>query len=84
MPGWVEYAHAEGATAVGLAEQPDAPKGGVVVFKVDDMDAARQELTRRGVQFDGPTEEIPGVVRLAKFRDPSGNLLQLAQPLVPA
>jgi predicted enzyme related to lactoylglutathione lyase len=33
------------------------------------------------VEFEGEVEEIPGIVRLAAFRDPFGNLLQLAQPL---
>ena len=84
MPGWVEYAHAEKATAIGLAEQPSAPKGATVVLKVENIEKSRQELTRQGVKFDGPTQEIPGVVKLALFRDPSGNPVQLAQPLMPA
>ena len=82
MPGWAEYAHAEKATPIGVAEQPQASRGAVVVLKVDDIDQARAELTRQGIQFDGPTQDIPGVVRLALFRDPSGNALQLAQPMV--
>jgi len=53
-----------------------------VVLKVDDIDRACAALTGQGVQFDGPTQNIPGVVGLALFRDPSGNPLQLAQPLV--
>jgi len=83
MPGWAEYAHAEKATPIGLAEQPPGgARGAVVVLKVDDIDQARAALTGKGIQFDGPTQDIPGVVRLALFRDPSGNPLQLAQPLV--
>ena len=82
MPGWVEYAHAEKATPIGLAEQPQGTRGAVVVLKVDDLERARTELTRQGIQFDGPTQDIPGVARLALFRDPSGNPLQLAQPIV--
>jgi predicted enzyme related to lactoylglutathione lyase len=40
-----------------------------------------RELTGRGVRFEGKVEEIPGAVRIATFRDPSGNRLQLVQPL---
>jgi predicted enzyme related to lactoylglutathione lyase len=39
-------------------------------------------LETAGVKFEGKIEEIPGIVRLTTFRDPSGNRLQLAQPLM--
>lgn len=89
MPGWAEFGNgSEGAPTIGLAApRPDAPAGAhpagaTVVLYVDDMDSTRKELSARGVKFEGPVEEIPGIVRLSTFRDPSGNLLQLAQPLV--
>lgn len=85
MTGWAEYAHAPGATAIGLAEQPGAngnPGGAVVVLRVDNLDRTRQDLASRGVKFEGDVEEVPGIVRLATFRDPSGNRLQLAQVLM--
>lgn len=53
-----------------------------MVLGVDDMDAARKELSGRGVKFDGAVEEIPGIVRLSTFSDPFGNRVQLAQSLV--
>ncbi|HEX9760049.1 MAG TPA: VOC family protein [Candidatus Acidoferrales bacterium] len=87
MTGWAEYAHAPGAAAIGLAEHPAAngnPGGATVVLRVDNLDRARNDLTARGVKFDGEIEEVPGIVRLATFRDPSGNRLQLAQTLVAA
>lgn len=88
MPGWAEFSHAQGAAAIGLAApRPDqpagaAPAGATVVLRVDDMDAARKELSARGVKFDGAVEEIPGIVRLSTFSDPFGNRVQLAQSLV--
>ena len=84
MPGWSEFSHAEGAAAVGLLESPQMPPpdgGATVVFRVADIHEARARLMRAGVKFDGDVEEIPNAVRLATFRDPFGNRLQLAQPL---
>ena len=52
------------------------------MLRVADLDKARNELTQKGVKFDGEVEEVPGIVRLASFRDPFGNHLQLAQVLM--
>ncbi len=85
MPGWAEFSHAKGAAAIGLAApRPDVPAtaGATVVLSVDDLDRARRELIGRGVKFDGPVEEISGIVRLSTFQDPFGNRVQLAQSLV--
>jgi predicted enzyme related to lactoylglutathione lyase len=84
MEGWAEFSHAEnGAAAIGLSANPETAgqKGATVVLKVDDIEQTRRQLSKRGVEFEGEVEEIPGIVRLAAFRDPFGNLLQLAQPL---
>jgi predicted enzyme related to lactoylglutathione lyase len=83
MDGWCEFSHAEGAPSIGLsamAEPGDA--GATVVLKVDDLDKAQRELGRKGVKFEGEIHEVPGVVRIANFRDPAGNRLQLCQVLV--
>lgn len=87
MPGWAEFSHAQGAAAVGVAApQPGsaqgAPAGATIVFRVDNLDQARTELGKRGVKFEGEIYEVLGVVRIASFRDPFGNPLQIAQPLV--
>ena len=42
---------------------------------------AQKELTAKGAKFEGEFQEIPGVVRIATFRDPCGNRLQLCQVL---
>lgn len=50
-------------------------------FKVDDVDAAWTELTRRGVAgVVGPTDR-PWGQRTAYVRDPDGHLVELAQQL---
>lgn len=83
--GWAEFAEAKGGASIGLAANPHAGKepGATVVLEVKDIDAERKRLEARGVKFEGKTEEIPGIVRLATFRDPSANRLQLAQSLMP-
>jgi predicted enzyme related to lactoylglutathione lyase len=52
------------------------------VLRVDDLDAAQDEMKRKGAKFEGEVQEIPGVVRIATFRDPDGNRLQLCQVLM--
>lgn len=85
MIDWAEFAAAKGDPTIGLAANPHAGKepGATVVLQVDDIEAERKRLEARGVKFEGKTEEIPGVVKLATFRDPSSNRLQLAQVLMP-
>lgn len=84
MPGWVEFAGAKGEAAIGLATQPYAGSepGGTVVLRVDNIESERKRLEASGVKFEGKIEEIPGMVKLATFRDPSGNRLQLCQALM--
>ncbi len=81
---WAEFAGAEGEESIGIAVNPHAGKepGGTVVLHVEDIERERKRLETAGVKFEGKIEEIPGIVRLATFRDPSGNRLQLAQPLM--
>jgi CreA protein len=83
MLNWAEFSHAEGEASIGVAgnsqwgKEPNA----TIVLRVDDIERERKRLQATGVQFEGKTEEIPGVVKLATFRDPSGNRLQLCQVL---
>ncbi|MFZ0582807.1 MAG: VOC family protein [Candidatus Acidiferrales bacterium] len=81
---WAEYAGAEGEESIGIAANPHAGKeaGATVVLDVTDIERERKRLESAGVKFEGKTEEIPGIVRLATFRDPDGNRLQLAQALM--
>ena len=58
----------------------DAPAGQHVAFQVDDMRAAVAELEGRGVSVSTPSE-IDGVCIQAFFSDPTGNLIEINQPL---
>lgn len=55
------------------------PKGGTIVLRVDDLDAARWALERKGVVFDPHVGEIEGMARFASFEDPDGNPVQLIE-----
>jgi predicted enzyme related to lactoylglutathione lyase len=84
MQGWAEFSHAEGEASIGVATNAHAGKepGATIVLRVDDIERERKRLRASGVQFEGEIEEIPGMVKLAAFRDPSGNRLQLCQVLM--
>lgn len=56
-----------------------APEGQHFAFRVADLDAAREELTGRGVEVSEP-RPLPGGARQAFLRDPSGNLIELNEP----
>ena len=67
-----------------LMAHKKALSGAVLTFGVKDIDAARASLESRKVRFDGPTQTIPGMVRLATFFDEDGNALMLYQDLAGA
>jgi predicted enzyme related to lactoylglutathione lyase len=84
MEQWAEFAEGQGEASIGVAVNPHAGNepGATVVLQVPDIEGERKRLESRGVTFEGKTEEIPGMVKLAAFRDPSGNRLQLCQVLM--
>ncbi|MGA8224815.1 MAG: VOC family protein [Candidatus Acidiferrales bacterium] len=84
VQSWAEFSHAEGEAAIGVAATPQGgmETGATIVLRVDDIERERKRLRAGGVQFEGEIEEIPGMVKLAAFRDPSGNRLQLCQVLM--
>ena len=69
--------------SVGLSQVSDfqTGPGTTLTFGVKDIEVARAQLERRGVHFDGPTEEIPGIVKLATLFDPDNNRLMLYENL---
>lgn len=72
-----------GGLAVGLSQRPEpATEGPAVTFGVEDVGAARAALEATGVAFDGDTVVHEGLVKLAYFRDPSGNQLLLHESLM--
>ena len=85
--GWAEFAAPVSNVVIGLSGLPEGEKhpgaGAVhITFGVQDVDSARAHLESKGVEFTGPTNELPGMVRLAEFKDPDGNVLLLAQNLM--
>jgi len=81
--GWCELATEVNRVNVGLSqvEQPNIGLCGKLTWGVKDIDAARKLLELKKVRFDGPTQEIPGMVKLASFFDPDGNPMMLYQSL---
>ncbi len=84
MDGWCEFSHADGAASIGLNQlrEGDDERGATVVLRVDDLDKVQKQLAAKGVKFEGEIQEVPGAVRIATFRDPAGNRLQLCQVLM--
>ncbi len=82
--GWTEIANREARMTIGLLQSDsvnaDVP-GTVPVIGVRDLDAARTHLESKGVKFEGPTTEHPGLVKLATMLDPDGNRLMLYESL---
>ncbi|HSC18547.1 MAG TPA: VOC family protein [Rhizomicrobium sp.] len=67
---------------VGLAQKPDQPIGGsVVYFDAPDMDSLGAALESSGVKFLGPAVTVQQTqtheLKLREFYDPDGNALAL-------
>jgi catechol 2,3-dioxygenase-like lactoylglutathione lyase family enzyme len=56
--------------------QAFAPSPAGIALRVEDVDAARAELERKGIAFDGETI-VTDVCKQAWFKDPDGNALML-------
>ena len=72
------------ARALG-AEPDDGPRGGdqaVLFMAVGDVDQAARDLEGRGVTFvSAPTDQPAWELRVAHFRDPEANLVEIYHPL---
>ena len=58
----------------------EPPKGQHFALQVDDIHAARVELDRHGVTVSEPSE-LDGICLQSFFTDPTGNLIELNQPI---
>ena len=80
--GWARVRTAVPGVTIGLGVRSDADRLGSgtssINLAVGNLDEVVAILQSRGVQFEGPILEIPGVVRLADFLDPDGNRIRLA------
>jgi catechol 2,3-dioxygenase-like lactoylglutathione lyase family enzyme len=82
--GWCELRTAWNGISIGLGQSEDPKVGGTTpVFGVKDIEAARNQLESHGVRFDGETQVIPDMVKLATFYDPDGNPWMLAESKMP-
>ncbi len=80
--GWSELQTNTAGVTIGLGEHSKPSPGNCVpVFGVADLDAARQKLEQAKVKFDGATDVVESMVKLATFYDPDGNALMLAENL---
>ncbi len=77
-----------GETAIELVARGERPGAGGgwdhLALQVADTDAAYAELSARGVPFHVEPKSFPPeapTVRIAFFKDPDGNVLELFQPL---
>ena len=63
--------------------QVEEPKvgGPALVWGVESVDRARATIEAKGARFDGPSREFGGMVKLATFFDPDGNVLMLYESL---
>lgn len=80
---WAELRSPVARVTLGLG-QVEAPRtrgGATLTWGTRDIDAARGTLEHAGVTFDGETQTIPDMVRLATFFDPDGNRHMLYQDL---
>ena len=81
--GWCELETSVARVNVGLSqvEKAGGEGGAVPTFGVKDIDEARAQLESKDVRFDGPTQTIPDMVKLATFFDPDDNAIMLYQDL---
>lgn len=67
--------------AVGTLDKPyelDAQDNVAIIFEVDSVDDTYQHLMGKGVSFvTEPHDETGWGVRVAHFRDPAGNLIEI-------
>lgn len=81
--GWSEVSTTIPGVNIGLSQVEHLEiKGSVVLtFEVQDIAHARAQLEQHHVRFDGETQTIEGMVKLASFFDPDGNPYMLSETL---
>ena len=83
--------HIAGGRDIIVYPKPDHEPAAYTIlnFPVDDIDAAVDALTERGVEFEryeGFSQDEKGIMRgqgpeIAWFRDPAGNVLSVIKPI---
>lgn len=80
LPGRV--AIARGGVTLMLTERDEAPFGGLVCLHTSELETVFHELSARGVTIDLAPTDMPWNLREMHLRDPDGNQLRLAQPVL--
>ena len=76
------FSAAEMAAVVGLRDGTgDSPDRFVIQLDVERVDHVAHRLAAKGVAVTDPTDQLASGIHVAHFRDPEGNLIELAEPL---
>jgi predicted enzyme related to lactoylglutathione lyase len=68
---------------IGFSEAQElVPSTTSTTFEVENIEQAMQTLQHKGVLFNGGIRTIPGLVKLAAFKDPDGHDLMLSEKLI--
>jgi predicted enzyme related to lactoylglutathione lyase len=78
---WARFEAGSVGFALHGTDEEAAGRSGTVVFRVDDLEAARWTLQERGARFEEHVGEVEGIARFATFRDPDGNPVQIIEYL---
>jgi predicted enzyme related to lactoylglutathione lyase len=73
---WAEVTAGDQKIGLNARETPAGEGGAVIAFSVDNLDDTVAQLRDKGVEFTGEISEHPWG-RLAPFKDPDGNDLQV-------
>ncbi|MEX0961832.1 MAG: VOC family protein [Simkaniaceae bacterium] len=81
--GWVELGGEKGGL-LGLAsikndQELEFGKNAIITITVDDLNSIKEKLIEFGIEFIGEIHEIPGLLKMALFEDPSHNRFQLVE-----
>ncbi len=78
---WSEVTAGDQRIGLNASESPAGQGGAVIAFAVDDIQATVDSLKEKGVDFSGELSDHPWG-RIAPFKDPDGNDLQVYAPPV--
>lgn len=80
--GWTEMKTNTDDVTIGFGDNENPKPGDCVpVFGVASVESSRTALEAEGIEFDGDTITVEGMVKLATFYDPDRNPLMIAEDL---
>jgi lactoylglutathione lyase len=76
------YRHDLMSNVVPTLQVPSAGDRSLLNLRVDEIDVTYEQLRARGVAFDTePHDQTQWGIRVAHFRDPDGNLIEIYSPI---